>query len=415
MRVALLSNFWYQRGGLETVMFGDASGLQARGHEVAGFAAAHPLNDPAPYSRHFPALTEHGDIGRGLGPVAKARAATRLFSNGEAVRGFEAFADEFQPDLVHQHGTSRQLSPSVLEAAHRRGLPVVLTLHDYSLRCPAGTLSRTDAPVCIAVSCAGHRYDRAVRFSCVHGSRSASALAAVELLVARALRRYERSVDRFVVPSAYMAAQMREAGLPGSRIVVLPNAVAGSDPPASPPGDTVVVLGRLVATKGMDTVIGAARLRPDVSFVIAGDGPERATLEASAADLPNVEFLGWVSGADLERVLLDAAAVVVPSTWPEPFGMVVLEAWRAARAVVVTDRGALPEIVRDGRDGLVVPASDPVALAEGLDRLLDDPRYRTELGLAGRQRVQRDFAINDHLDRLEDLYGGLIADAVSAT
>ena len=234
---------------------------------------------------------------------------------------------------------------------------MVLTLHDYSLRCPAGTLSRTDAPECIEVSCAGHRYDRAIRFSCVHDSRSASALAAVELLVARALRRYERAVDQFVVPSAYLARRMREAGLPASRLVVLPNAVERRPAPASPPGEIVVVTGRLVATKGLDTVIAAARLRPDTPFVIAGDGPERASLEASAAGLANVTFAGWLDGPGLERLLGEAAAVVVPSTWPEPFGMVVLEAWRAARAVVVTSRGALPEIVRDERDGLVVPPS----------------------------------------------------------
>ena len=122
MRVALLSNFWYRRGGLETVMFTDARLLGERGHAVAGFAAAHPLNDPAEFARFFPPLTEHGDVGRELGPLAKVRAALRVFRNPAAIRGFEALADAFRPDVVHQHGVSRQLSPSVLAAARRRGI-----------------------------------------------------------------------------------------------------------------------------------------------------------------------------------------------------------------------------------------------------------------------------------------------------
>ena len=408
MRIALLSNFWYRRGGLETVMTTDARLLEGRGHRVAGFAAAHPLNDPAEFSRFFPPLTEHGDVGRGFGAADKLRSAGRLFSNRAAVRGFEAFAEAFEPDVVHQHGLSRQLSASVLEAAKRRGLPTILSLHDYSLRCPAGTLSRTGAPECIELSCAGHRYDRAVRFSCVHASRSASGLAAVELLVARALHRYERSVDVFVVPSEYVGRRMRETGVKSTKLRVLPNAVEPPTVDATAPGRRVVCVGRLVAAKGMDVVVDAARLRPDVSFVIAGDGPERAALESRASGLANLEFAGRLDGPDLQRLYEDAACVLVPSTWPEPFGMVVLEAWQASRPVVVTSRGALPEIVRDDSDGLVVAPSDPAALAAAIDRLVADPKLAARMGDAGRRRVLDFYAIDAHLDRLEALYRDLI-------
>ncbi len=220
-------------------MFADAHGLEARGHLVSPFASAHGLNTSSVYSGLFPPCVDHGSLGEGLSVLDRARTTARLFHNSAAASAFDAFADRAKPDVVHQHGLARQLSPSVLERAHGRGIPTVLTLHDYSLRCPSGDLSRSGAPVCLDISCAGHRYDRAVRFHCVHGSRAASAIAAAELLVARALRRYERSVDMFLVPSAYVGDRMREVRLPADRLRVMPNAI---EPPGdvapAPPGTT---------------------------------------------------------------------------------------------------------------------------------------------------------------------------------
>lgn len=404
MRIGLLSNFWYLRGGLEAVMFADARLLRGRGHEVAGFAAAHPLNDPAEFSRLFPPVADHGALGRGLGPAAKIATAVRLFQNRTAVRAFSEFAEAFRPDLVHQHGTSRQLSPAVLGEARRRGIPTVLTLHDYSLRCPAGTLSRTGARECLTVSCAGHRYDRAIRFRCVHDSRAASAVAAAELLVARALRRYERAVDTFVVPSEYVAHRMLETGLPKDRITILPNAIESSDAPPSEPGATVVAYGRLVTEKGFETVVEVARRLPGTRFVIAGDGPERAALEQLAAGLENVEFAGRLDRAGIDRLLEGALAVIVPSSWPEPFGMVVLEAWRANRAVVVSRSGALPEIVEDGRTGLVVEPQDVDGFTAAVASLVADRDLAASMGQAGGLEGSARFSAAAHVERLEALY-----------
>jgi glycosyltransferase involved in cell wall biosynthesis len=407
MRIALVSNFWYLRGGLEAVMFSDMRLLRARGHDVAGFAAAHPLNDEAEFSDLFPPVTDHAALGRDLGSLDKVRAAGRLFVNRSAAASFRRFLDTFKPDVVHQHGTSRQLSAAVLGEARRAGIPTVLTLHDYSLRCPAGTLSRTAARECIAVSCAGHRYDRAVRFKCVHDSRSASALAAVELLVARALRRYERSVTTFLVPSDYVGRRMVESGIPADRVAVMPNAIEVDDSATGLPGDVVVAYGRLVVEKGFEVVVEVARRLPDVRFVIAGDGPARASLEARASDASNVSFVGRLDRAGVDRLLSRARAVVVPSLWPEPFGMVVLEAWRAGRPVIVTDRGGIPEIVSDEQGGFVVPPGDLEATVAAVERLASNPDLAFAMGAAGRQRAVEEFAADVHGDRLEAFYRGL--------
>src|SRR5512141_2827611 len=101
MKIALLSNFWYQRGGLERVMFADAAGLIERGHEVAQFASAHPLNGPTPCGQYFPPSVDHGALGQGQSSAGKAATAVRLFSNGQAVAAFDRFAAAVSPDVVH--------------------------------------------------------------------------------------------------------------------------------------------------------------------------------------------------------------------------------------------------------------------------------------------------------------------------
>lgn len=408
MRIALLSNFWYQRGGLERVMLSDAAGLQERGHEVVPFASAHPLNDRAAYAGYFPTSVDHGSLGRGQTVSERASTAVRLFHNRGAVAAFDRLVSDARPEVVHQHGISRQLSPSVLERAHQLGIPTVLTLHDYSLRCPAGTLSRTLAPECRALSCAGHRYDRAVRFSCVHGSRAASAIAATELLVARALRRYERSVDLFLVPSHYVATRMIESGLTADRVRLVPNAIEASPEEVTAPGSQILAYGRLVDVKGFDLAIAAARAMPAQKFVIAGEGPERGNLEAAAQGLANVEFTGLVSMEEIPALIRKSLAVLVPSIWPEPFGMVVLESWREGRAVIVTRRGALPEIVDHGRTGIVIEPGDALAAASAIQSLVDEPESAVRLGANGRREAETAYSMQAHLERLESTYRELL-------
>lgn len=404
MRIALLTNFWYVRGGLERVVLADAHGLEERGHQVLPFASAHALNDEAATSRFFPPNVDHAALGRGLGPIERARTAVQVVHNRQAAKAFGMFVDSVQPDVVHQHGLARQFSPSVLETASSRGLPTVLTLHDYGLRCPSALLSRPGARECLDVSCAGHRYDRAVRFKCVHGSRAASALAAAELLVARALRRYERAVDLFLVPSEYLAQRMLESGVPSGRLRVMPNSIEPGAETAPADDGYVFTFGRLVDYKGFGTVVEVARSRPGTRFLIAGDGPGRADLEAQADGLENVQFLGFVSQEGISDLIRGARLVVVPSEWPEPFGMVVLETWREGRPVVVARTGALPELVEDGRDGYVYERGDAEGAGKAVDRLIADSDLANRMGAAGRARTDSTYSIDAHLDRLEATY-----------
>ncbi|MDR7545245.1 MAG: glycosyltransferase family 4 protein [Armatimonadota bacterium] len=173
-------------------------------------------------------------------------------------------------------------------------------------------------------------------------------------------------------------------------------------------GPVIASAGRFVAYKGYAHLIEAARLlkadRPDVEWIIAGDGELRGVLEEQCRRhglAGQVHFLGWRD--DLPDVLALADIFVSPAIG-EHFGRVLIEAMAMGKPVVATASGAVPEIVADGKTGLLVPPADPTALAGALRILLADPDARRRLGEAGRTRVEAEFSLARHAEAIGAVY-----------
>jgi glycosyltransferase involved in cell wall biosynthesis len=173
-------------------------------------------------------------------------------------------------------------------------------------------------------------------------------------------------------------------------------------------GPVIVSVGRFVAYKGYDHLIEAARLlkedRPDVEWVIAGDGELRGALEAQCRRhglAGQVHFLGWRD--DLPDVLSLADLCLFPAVG-EHFGRVLIEAMAMGKPVIATASGGVPEIVVDGKTGLLVPPADPAALAGAARALLADSEMRRRLGAAGRARVETEFGLARHAAAIEAVY-----------
>jgi glycosyltransferase involved in cell wall biosynthesis len=163
--------------------------------------------------------------------------------------------------------------------------------------------------------------------------------------------------------------------------------------PVAPPAwrNRVGYVGRLEAHKGVHVLLDAVRQLPDVSLEIVGDGPERAALEALAAEpelAGRVTFQGFAGHASLPRVYEQLDVVVIPSiptsAWDEQFCRVAIEAMAAGRPVIASATGSLPEVVGDA--GMMVRPRDPIALAEAIRTLGADARLRSDLSKQGRKR-----------------------------
>ena len=195
-------------------------------------------------------------------------------------------------------------------------------------------------------------------------------------------------------------------GLPAGQGRVIFNGVAPTRDAGSPAVDLpsplgsvpyVLALGRVVDKKGFDLLLaGYVAMDPTArvaDLVIAGTGNALERLEALAEESgvgDRIHFVGRLSREQVAAAMAGAELFVMPSRL-EPFGIVLLEAWRAATAVLATDRGGPPEFVRDGEDGLLVDPFDTVAVAEALGRVLSDDALRRSLAAAGHARVEEFF------------------------
>jgi glycosyltransferase involved in cell wall biosynthesis len=161
-------------------------------------------------------------------------------------------------------------------------------------------------------------------------------------------------------------------------------------------GPRLVTAGRLEAVKGAQVLLAAMpailAAYPDARLTVLGTGAMDDRLRRMADELgvrPAVTFGGWSPPATMAATLAAADVAVVPSIWPESFGLTALEALAAGCAVVAADGGGLPDLVRPGETGLLVPPGDAPALAAAVLSLLADPELRARLAAAGRRLADR--------------------------
>ena len=227
---------------------------------------------------------------------------------------------------------------------------------------------------------------------------------------------YYRRCDHLVGNTRGIVDWIVAQGWPPARVHHLPNFAPdmGGAAPVSrlslgvPEGSPMVLaLGRLHANKAFDVLIRALPQLPGVHAVIAGEGPERAALEALACRegvAGRVHMPGW--RRDTGGLLAAADALVCPSRI-EPLGNVVLEAWSAGRPVVAARAAGPVELIRGGRDGVLVPIEDTIALAAALRHVLDHPAYAGGLAQAGRARFEAEFSAGPVLARWRGFLAGL--------
>ena len=402
MRVLSVNKFHYRRAGAETVYFDTARLLAERGHETVPFAMQHPRNEPTPWSRFFPSHVEFRAPG---GPRDRLARAARVIYSLEARDCMRRALAEARPDLVHLHNYAHQLSPSILDAAREARVPVVQTVHDYKPTCPTYQHRTPDGQVC--ERCLGGRYYHCVVHRCNAGSLPMSLVNAVEMTWHRLRGSYE-AIDLYLCPSRFEYAKLLEAGVPGERLAEVPHYVFARDfAPCHDPRGHVLFAGRLSPEKGLATLLAAHARVAGSRLVLAGDGPQRAWLEARARELGvagRTRFAGHLTGADYDRAWDEAALLVLPSEWWEVRPMVLHEAYARGKPVLTTRIGSIPEIVRDGVTGRLVAPRDPAALAAGLAEMLGDPERLAAMGRAGRAYLESELTPERHWAALEAAY-----------
>jgi glycosyltransferase involved in cell wall biosynthesis len=379
VKLVHLAEFYAGVGGLERYLHAVCDALEADGHENAVLHAVARGDEPraARAAHHVPALAGPA------GPAARAALD-------------EVLARE-KPDAVVVH--HQRLDAAVL-ARIAAGYPTVWWAHCFKVICPGGRRAwRGPGRACaraVGYACLAIAYHE----RCMPRDPRAGLPLIRRALALAALHRRHAEV---VVASGFMRDLLLANRFARDRVHVLPYFTAL--PPVPPPGRPGALLcaARLAPEKGVHLLLEAMARLPQASLTVAGDGPERGRLEARAAALglgERVAFAGWLEPPAVAAAMAAAEVVVVPSVWPEPFGIVGIEAMAQARPVVAFDVGGVREWLAAGETGRVVPPEDVPALAGAINALLHDPATRERFGGAGRAAVARRFTAAAHVEPL---------------
>lgn len=333
--------------------------------------------------------------------VGDAAIALRAIWSRAAVARVEAAIAEVRPELVHVHNTFAVASPAVLRAAHRAGVAVVHSLHNFRLVCPVATAFRDGRP---CTDCVGRAIPwPGVIHACVRDSMSQSAVAATALVVHRALGTFRSAVDGYLALTNFQRDLLIVGGVPARRTDVVPNFVNAPAESHQPPRSGALFVGRLAEEKGVRVLVEAAERRRGTVRVI-GDGPLSA-LVAAAAMNGVLAASGHVAPDAVSAEISSSVALVVPSIWFEGFPLVVLEAYAAGTPVIASRIGSLAEIVEHGLTGLLCEPGDSHGLADLIGWAMDHPVEMRSMGDEARRRYQETYSGPAHLSQLLAAYG----------
>lgn len=382
MRILQVHCSYRTPAGEETVAAVEAELLAARGHEVERFMVKNPAG--ASHAMMALLVSPHN-----VAMVNKAREVARAF----------------RPDVIHVHNTWFSLGSAVVPAL-RSIAPVVMTIHNYRASCIGVDLFR-DGAVCTA--CVGGSSWPGVVHRCYRDSLRLSVAATGGNVYHRWRRTLDRSVTRFIAPSAFMGDRLVEMGFDERRIVIKPHFVKSIGTRTRPPAqsDRVLYVGRLSAGKGVASLLRAweRSTTTDLHLTVVGEGPlESALREAAPRD---VDFMGWREHAVIADLMGDSRALVFPSEWYEPFGMVLLEAMAAGLPVVTNDVAAAASIVDPHPDLLAQPGRDD-SLMRAIDALRSDDLVEAE-GPRMRARYEANFTPEVNAPLLEAIYLDAVA------
>ena len=389
MNILLIHNTYQLPGGEDVVVAQESNLLMRHGHEVEIYKRSNDeLN-----SLSFP---------QKLGLI------NRIVSAKDSKSAVRHLITKSKPDVVHVHNTFLMISPSVYEACEEKNVPVVQTLHNYRLLCPASTFYRNGA---VCEECVTGSLRRSVQHGCYRDSYSMSATMALVLSIHRSRQTWLKKVDAFIAISRFVGDKFVDSGFPAKKVFVKPNFVDPDPGERTGPGEYALFAGRLSPEKGVSTLIEAWRRLPKaIPLVIVGEGPSRERLraEVSAARTNDIRFAGRLERNEVSEAMKKAAFLIVPSVWNEPFGLVLAEAFACGTPVIGARVGAIPEMLDHEVTGLHFAPGDPDDLAAKVAWAWKHQSEMAAMGQSARRVYEEKYTARANYRLMMEIYASAI-------
>lgn len=396
MKVLLINNIFYRKGGSEAVYFNTAELLKKHGHEVVFFSFKREENIACEQSEYFPELG------------GKVNQLKSYFWNAEAARLLEKLIIAEKPDVAHVHLFWGLMSPSIFGVLKKHNVPLVHTVHDYRMVCPAYTFKNNAGEIC--EKCGGGKFMNCLKGRCAKGSLLQSALMTAEMYLRNAKHHPVDNIAGFVFVSNFAKEKhlQYDKKFEKANNIVLYNYTTPMLERTEKKGDYYLFYGRLSYEKGIPTLLEAFSKHPEMKLKVVGTGPIEAELKAKYS-LPNIEFVGYKSGKELFSLVRDTKFVCVPSEWYENNPMTIVEAYSLGTPVIGSRMGGIPEIIKDGKTGYTFESGNLSDLEQQIAKAnaLSAEEYAA-MADAAYKFYQQNFSEEHHYEELMKFYEGVI-------
>jgi glycosyltransferase involved in cell wall biosynthesis len=369
MRILIIHNCYQQPGGEDVVAAREADLLREAGHDVIWYQRS---------NAEIEALDAMGKVRLAMDTVWARDSAAEL----------KTLLRDSRPDLAHIHNTFVRISPSAYYACAEFGVPVVQSLHNPRLMCPAASFYRAGHT---CEDCLGRPIPwPGVLHGCYHGSRAQSAVVAAMLTTHRLLGTWQRRVNAYIVFTEFYRRKFISAGLPAENLFVKPHFVA-PDPGerTGGAGEYALFVGRLDPEKGVRTLLTAWRSLPDVPLKIRGEGQLHTEVQEALGRGGAIELVPRLEPKQLVELVKGARFLVWPSEGHyETFGLVAGEAFGCGVPVIASNIGVPGEIVRHQETGLHFSVGEPEALAQAVRWAWMHPDAMAAMGRCARREFE---------------------------
>ena len=411
MKIILVNYRYFISGGPERYYFNIKEILERYGHEVIPFSVKSSRNLPNDYEKYFLDIVDdevYFAQAKKKTPRMILKSFTRMFYSYEAKRKMRQLIRDTCPNLVYIMQMHNKISPSIVDAARKEGVPVVHRISDFQYMCPNALFYNEMIGVC--EDCLKGKRLSCVKYRCVLNSRVYSAIKMAAKWLHDVMK-VTKKIDAFVVPSSFTLDKLREYGIPMDKLNHIPTFFNLKEPdPEVEYQPFVLFVGRIEKQKGLMTLVKAFE-GTEYNLKIIGfsnDGYEDELKEYLKGKKHNIEFLGRKIFDEIVPYLKTCLCMVVPSEWYDNFPNVILESFAYKKAVIATDFGSLPELVKDGRTGFTFKYADVADFRLKIRTIFDNPSLAQQMGENAYKGLINEYSPEIHYKKLMSLFDSVI-------
>lgn len=408
MKILFANWSWYPTGGDWTYIYNVKKLYEANGYEVIPFSTLNKKNIASEYEGYFvkaydfKEMNEKKSLSNGL-KVLK----TSIISKDALTKLHLILNENNDIKIAHLHNIHHYLTPAIINFLHRRGIKIIWTLHDFKIICPENSFI-SNGKIC-EKCITGNFYHCAFNL-CKKESFLASSLASFEAYYYHKKRTYDL-IDYFLCPSEFLLKKFVQFGFKESKMIVtntcydisaiddfIADNVSLID--ESKKEKYILYIGRLEDIKGVSTLIEAIK-DTDMKLKIIGTGMAEKQLRTMALGEDNIEFLGFKNKRDVFKYTMESLFVVCPSICYENLPFSVIESFLFSKPVVGSEIGGIPELVKDGKTGLLFEPGNVSHLCEKMNYLWNNEDIVAQLGKTARLEIYNMVNFETHWKKLQ--------------